>query len=126
MQDVSIHLYNTFDDDYEVLGLFGSLRNLRSVKIHGVARRYAKKLKRLMLGNTASGNLYGMNHMLKKYVKDLNGDRSDLQKASRAMRKGDVEKLQAIRSKIHLDARDRFARASRQLFDFDPESEEDH
>ena len=126
LQHVSIYLYDTLEEDYEALGPFGMLRNLRSVDIHGAVapRQYAKRLRRLMLGNTPPEDLDGMYLMLQKYVKDLKGDRSDLKKALKAVRRCDVQKFKEIRSKIISDVRDHIDPGSRHLFDFDPKTED--
>ena len=126
LQRVSIHLLYSFYDDYTVLGPFGALRNLRSVDIHGAPPPYAKHLRRLMLGNTPPLDWDGMYQMLKKYVEALDGGRSDLEEASKAMRKWNVQKFQETRSNILSDGQRCIDRAFLHMFDFDAKSEEDH
>ncbi|MCJ1263638.1 hypothetical protein MMC22_003508 [Lobaria immixta] len=79
-----------------------------------------------MLGNTPPLDLDGMYQMLEKYVQALNGDRSDLEKASKAVRKWNVQKFKEVRSNILSDGQRRIDRALLYMFDFDAKSEEDH
>lgn len=128
LQHVSIHLLDTdhiHDDEHTILGPFGALRNLRSVDIHGAPRRYAKRLRKLMLGNTPPDDLDGMYHGLEKYVKALKGDRWVLEEAMKATQTWDMQKFKELRSEIVSEVQDRIDCALLHMFAFDAPSAED-
>lgn len=127
LQHVRLHLLSeTFHIDDTVLGPFGVLRNLHSVAIHGVPPPYAERLEELMLGNTPQPDVEVMYHSLEKFVRELNGDQSDLEKAMDAMQDCDVQKFKEIRSKILSDCQRRMDRALLHVLTFDAISTENH
>ncbi|MCJ1267633.1 hypothetical protein MMC22_007519 [Lobaria immixta] len=126
LQHVRLHLLSeTSHIDETVLGPFGVLRNLHSVAIHGVPLPYAKRLEGLMLGNTPQPDVEGMYRSLERFVRDLNGDQSDLEEAMEALQEWDIQKFKEIRSKILLDCQRRMDHALLHVFAFDAISTED-
>lgn len=111
-------------NNHTILGPFGTLRNMRSVAIHGVPQPFAQRLKGLMLGNTPQADGKEMYRLLEKYVKGPKGSLSDLQKASVAVKELDFQKFKEIRSKILSDGQRAIEAAVQHISDCDPKSED--
>ncbi|MCJ1469777.1 hypothetical protein MMC07_008419 [Pseudocyphellaria aurata] len=128
LKHISIHLLEGSRDNHLFLKPFGMLRNIPSVVLHGVPLPYAERLKGLMLGNTPvidEMTEQEMFRMLLRYVHQPNGSDSDLDLAAKALEEWDYQKFKEIRSKIISDGPIYLEDARRQVFAYDPRSDED-
>ncbi|MCJ1423871.1 hypothetical protein MMC29_001756 [Sticta canariensis] len=106
LQHISLRPLDLSTENHLVtLALFGVLRYMRSVLIHGpVTLPFAERLKGLMLENTPQENEKKMYRLLKKYVHGPKGDPSNLHEKSKALQELDFQRFKVLRSQILLDS----------------------
>ncbi|MCJ1466910.1 hypothetical protein MMC07_005532 [Pseudocyphellaria aurata] len=122
LQHLSLHLWECHKNSHLSLGPFGTLRNMRSVVIHGAPLPFAERLKRLMIGNTPQENVKEMYRLLENFVQGPKGDLSDLKKATIALKEWDFQNFIEIRSKLIFEGQNRMRYALRHICDSDPKN----